>query len=64
MILEQQLIVLSLFSQKSSVAVPYKVVSYMRDSTVKAIPWTSAEFRQNRIVQENYFNICRQHKEK
>ena len=30
-------------------------------------PWTLAEFRHNRIVQspdENYFNVCRQHKEK
>ena len=30
-------------------------------------PWTLAEFCHNRIVQsphENYFNVCRQHKEK
>ena len=34
---------------------------------LKSVPWTLAEFRHNRIVQsphENYFNICRQHKEK
>ena len=36
-------------------------------SLLKPVPWTLAEFRQNRIVQsphENYFNVCRQHKEK
>ena len=29
--------------------------------------WSLAEFRHNKIVQsphENYFNVCRQHKEK
>ena len=34
---------------------------------LKSIPFTLAEFRHNRIVQsphENYFNVCRQHKEK
>ena len=34
---------------------------------LKSIPWTFAEFRHNRIMQsppENYFNVCRQHKEK
>ena len=37
------------------------------DTDPKPIPWTSAEFRQNRIMQsphENYFNVCPQHKEK
>ena len=37
------------------------------EQTSKSIPWTLAEFRHNRIVQsphENYFNVCRQHKEK
>ena len=31
-----------------------------------SVPWTLAEFRHNMIVQsphENYFNVCRQHKE-
>ena len=34
---------------------------------LKSVPGTLAEFRHNRIVQsphENYFNVCRQHKEK
>ena len=33
----------------------------------KSVPWVLAESRDNRIVQsphENYFNVCRQHKEK
>ena len=32
-----------------------------------SVPWVLAEFRHNRIVQsphENYFKVCRQHKEK
>ena len=40
----------------------------IRNRTVlKSVPWTSAELRHDRIVQsphENYFNVCRQHKEK
>ena len=34
---------------------------------VKPIPWILAKFRHNRIVElshENYFNVCRQQKEK
>ena len=34
---------------------------------LKSVLWTLAEFRDNRIVQspnENYFNVCRQLKEK
>ena len=34
---------------------------------LKSVPWTLAEFNHNRIVQshhENYFNACRQLKEK
>ena len=36
-------------------------------STLQSVSWSLAEFRHNKIVQsphENYFNICRQHKEK
>ena len=34
---------------------------------VQSVSWSLAEFRHNKIVQsphENYFNVCRQHKEK
>ena len=34
---------------------------------LQSVSWSLAEFRHNKIVQsphENYFNICRQHKEK
>ena len=34
---------------------------------LRSVSWSLAEFRHNKIVQsphENYFNICRQHKEK
>ena len=39
------------------------------DSTfaLQSVSWSLAEFRHNKIVQsphENYFNVCRQHKEK
>ena len=36
------------------------------ESYLKSVQWTLAEFSHNRIVQspqENYFNVCRQHKE-
>ena len=35
--------------------------------TLQSVSWSLAEFRHNKIVQsphENYFNVCRQHKEK
>ena len=35
--------------------------------SVQSVSWSLAEFRHNKIVQsphENYFNVCRQHKEK
>ena len=34
---------------------------------LQPVSWSLAEFRHNKIVQsphENYFNVCRQHKEK
>ena len=34
---------------------------------LQSLSWSLAEFRHNKIVQsphENYFNVCRQHKEK
>ena len=34
---------------------------------IQSVSWSLAEFRHNKIVQsphENYFNVCRQHKEK
>ena len=34
---------------------------------LKSVPWTLTEFRHNRIVQsprENYFTVCRRHREK
>ena len=34
---------------------------------LQSVSWSLAEFRHNKIVQsphENYFNLCRQHKEK
>ena len=37
------------------------------DPSLQSVSWSLAEFRHNKIVQsphENYFNICRQHKEK
>ena len=38
------------------------------DSVIlQSVSWSLAEFRHNKIVQsphENYFNVCRQHKEK
>ena len=37
------------------------------DLKLQSVSWSLAEFRHNRIVQsphENYFNVCRQHKEK
>ena len=36
-------------------------------SELQSVSWSLAEFRHNKIVQsphENYFNVCRQHKEK
>ena len=36
-------------------------------SDLQSVRWVLAEFCHNRIVQsphENYFNVCRQHKEK
>ena len=36
-------------------------------TTLQSVSWSLAEFRHNKIVQsphENYFNVCRQHKEK
>ena len=36
-------------------------------TTIQSVSWSLAEFRHNKIVQsphENYFNACRQHKEK
>ena len=36
-------------------------------SDLQSVSWSLAEFRHNKIVQsphENYFNVCRQHKEK
>ena len=38
-----------------------------KQSTPQSVSWSLAEFRHNKIVQsphENYFNVCRQHKEK
>ena len=38
-----------------------------REIQLQSVSWSLAEFRQNKIVQsphENYFNVCRQHKEK
>ena len=35
--------------------------------SVQSVSWSLAEFRHNKIMQsphENYFNVCRQHKEK
>ena len=39
----------------------------IKDSLLQSVSWSLAEFRHNKIVQsphENYFNVCRQHKEK
>ena len=39
----------------------------IKDRDVQSVSWSLAEFRHNKIVQsphENYFNVCRQHKEK
>ena len=38
-----------------------------KNDRLQSVSWSLAEFRQNKIVQsphENYFNVCRQHKEK
>ena len=37
------------------------------EQQLQSVSWSLAEFRHNKIVQsphENYFNVCRQHKEK
>ena len=39
----------------------------VQDFKLQSVSWSLAEFRHNKIVQsphENYFNVCRQHKEK
>ena len=39
----------------------------IRNLSLQSVSWSLAEFRHNKIVQsphENYFNVCRQHKEK
>ena len=44
-----------------------RVLKLRFSSALWSVPWVLAEFRHNRIVQsphENYFNICRQPKEK
>ena len=52
-----------------SVFVVYKsaVSTVQKSNYVQSVSWSLAEFRHNKIVQsphENYFNVCRQHKEK
>ena len=45
---------------------PWHVFSILK-LELKSVPWTLAGFRHNRIVQsrhEDYFNVCRQHREK
>ena len=40
---------------------------YKPFARLQSVSWSLAEFRHNKIVQsphENYFNLCRQHKEK
>ena len=42
-------------------------IDHMLNLHVQSVSWVLAEFRHNRIVQsphENYFNVCRQRKEK
>ena len=44
-----------------------KVSYYLERVLVQSVTWSLAEFRHNKIMQspdENYFNVCRQHKEK
>ena len=39
----------------------------MSELLLQSVSWSLAEFRHNKIVQsphENYFKVCRQHKEK
>ena len=46
---------------------PPKRSTFKIDDILKSVPLALAEFRHNRIVQsphENYFDICREHKEK
>ena len=51
-------------------AITGKQVDAMIDAFLdwlQSVSWSLAEFRHNKIVQspdENYFNVCRQHKEK
>ena len=43
------------------------VYTHLMYSLLQSVSWRLAEFRDNKIVQsphENYFNVCRQHKEK
>ena len=50
--------VLSYFVSYNGILIP---------DSVQSVSWSLAEFRHNKIVQsphENYFNVCRQHKEK
>ena len=42
-------------------------VIFGMSTQLQSVSWSLAEFRHNKIVQspnENYFNVCRQHKEK
>ena len=52
------------FEHNATKAREYKEQRYRN---LQSVSWSLAEFRHNKIVQsphENYFNICRQHREK
>ena len=54
------------FTQSFSQDLQYLVVNNSFTESAKSIPWILAEFRHNGILQsplENYFKMCRQHKE-
>ena len=53
-------------SYESYVTLDMQII-YLFAIRLQSVSWSLAEFRHNKIVQsphENYFNVCRQHKEK
>ena len=53
--------------EKSIVKMNKMIHKKIGASFLQSVSWSLAEFRHNKIVQsphENYFKVCRQHKEK
>ena len=62
--------VASIFDNKFCIPLDFEILESslpLYHYGLQSVSWSLAEFRHNKIVQsphENYFNICRQHKEK